>query len=229
MASITDEWGFTETLANDTEQFRKYHQTATTVLKQALDLYGDGHWTGDWKISTEDKETGDKVYVRKTDAFGNVYAVQAKIKIDPQTLFRIIWEEIGEMQKWNPTVKEFKVVAPLGSQTELVNNASEPILGGLVSSRDFMDVRIWRKINNAICLSARSVQYDPVPPQKGRVRAENKIGLFRVSPADGAGPCEVMWMASMDLKGMLPKSVVDRAMNSFLLDYVKYLRKHVEK
>jgi len=225
--AITDEWGCTETLA-DNDQFRKYHQTGVAALKESLALYGDGNWGGDWKLNTEDKESGDKVYVRKTSEFGNVYAVQAKIKIDAERIFRISWDEIDQMQKWNPTVKEFKIVAQLGSQSQLVNNASEPILGGLVSSRDFMDVRIWQKIDNAYCLSARSVQYDQVPAQKGKVRAENKVGLFRVSPADGPAPTDLVWMASMDLKGMLPKSVVDRAMNSFLLDYTKYLRKYVE-
>jgi hypothetical protein len=228
MASVTDEWGFTETLANDTEQFRKYHNEAIAGLKTALDLYGDGQWGGDWKINAEDKEFGDKVYVRKTEKFGNVYALQAKLKADPQTIFRINWDNVDEAPKWNPTVKEFKIVTQLGNQSQLVTNATEAILGGLVSSRDFMDVRIWRKINDSICLSARSVQYDKVPAQKGRVRAENKVGLFRITPSEGPGPCEIVWMACMDLKGLLPKSVVERAMNSFLLDYVRYLRKFIE-
>jgi len=227
MAVVTDEWGCTEMLTSDTEQFLNYHREATDILKKALDLYGDGKWGGDWQVSTEDKDAGDKVYFRKTD-FGNVYAVSAKVNSDPQTIFRLIWEDVGEMHKWNPTIHDFKIVADIGPQTQLVNNSSESILGGLVSSRDFMDVRIWRKIDNAICVSARSVQYDSVPHQKGRVRAENKIGLFRVSPAEGPGPVEIVWMACMDLKGMLLKSVVERAMNSFLLDYIRYLRKHVE-
>jgi len=228
MTSVTDEWGFTETLVNDTEQFRKFHKEATEGLKAALDLYGDGQWGGEWKINTEDKDSGDKVYWRKTEKFGNVYAVQAKINADPKTIFSINWEKIHEAPTWNPTVKEFKVVAQVGSQSQIVNNASEAILGGLVSSRDFVDVRVWRQIQNAIYMSARSIQFDQVPAQKGRVRAENKVGMFRVSPVEGSGPCDVVWMICMDLKGLLPKSVVERAMNSFLLDYMRYLRKFLE-
>lgn len=228
MASVTDQWGFTETLANDSEQYRKYHSDAVEIMAKALDLYGDGKWGGDWKVSSEDKELGDKVYVRKTNEFGNVYAVSAKLKVDPKAIFHTTWEDAENMNKWNPTVKEFKVVTQLGTQAQLVNNASEAILGGVVSSRDFVDIRIWRQINDAICLSARSVLCEQLPPRKGYVRAENKLGMFRMSPAEGDGPCDVVWMASLDLKGLLPKSVVERAMNSFLLDYIRYLRKYFE-
>jgi len=228
MATVTDQWGFTETLANDSEQYRKYHADAIESLSKALNLYGDGKWGGEWKVSSEDKEFGDKVYVQKTSEFGNVYAVSAKLNVDPKKIFHITWEDAENMNKWNPTVKDFKVVLQLGTQAELVNNSSEAILGGLVSSRDFVDVRIWRKIGDAICLSARSIQYEQVPPKKGCVRAENKLGMFRMAPAEGSGPCEVVWMASLDLKGLLPKSVVERAMNSFLLDYIRYLRKFTE-
>jgi len=228
MAIVTDEWGFTEKLENETDQYRKYHREALDILKKGLELFGDGKWGGEWKVNSEDKETGDKVFVRKTEAFGNVYAVSAKIKVDPAKLFRVVWDEYSTTNKWNPTVKEFNLVSQIGSQTQIVNNASEALLGGLVSSRDFSDIRIWRNINNSICLGARTVQCDKVPPVKGRVRAENRLGFFRFTPAQGSGPVEVSWIASIDLKGMLPKSVVERAMNSFLLDYVRYLRKHVE-
>jgi len=228
MTTVTDEWGFSETLVNNNEQFRKFHKEATDGLKSALDLYGDGKWDGEWKINAEDKDSGDKVYWRKTEKFGNVYAVQAKINADPQTIFHVNWDNAEKAPIWNPTVKEFKVVAQVGSQSQIVNNATEAMFGGLVSSRDFVVVQVWRKIHNAINLSARSVQYDHVPPQKGRVRADAKVGLFRITPADGSGPCDVVWMMCMDVKGLLPKSVVERAMSSFLLDYMRYLRKFVE-
>jgi len=225
-----DEWGVLETFKNDDEQGKYYCDVGITMVKTGIRLYGDGNWTGDWVLSSEDRQHGDRAYYIKTEKLGKVIAVENTVNANVLTIFHKSWEDIESVTDWNPTVRDYKVLVDFSDHTRLVYNASHEIFGGLLSSRDFVDVNSWRKIGNAYYLAGRSVEYRNMPVQKGRIRGENLIGWMRIEESnEHKERTKVCIMASADFKGMLPKSLTDRGMTHYLLEYLRSFKKHMEE
>jgi len=224
-----DEWGALETFKNYDEQAKYYSDVGITMVKTGLRLYGDGNFTGDWVLSAEDRHHGDRAYYIKTEKLGKVIGVVSTFNVNVATVFHAAWEDIESVTSWNPTVRDYKVLIDYSDHTRLVYNASHEIFGGLLSSRDFVDVNSWRKIDNAYYHAGRSVEYKDMPVQKGRIRGENLIGWMRLTESkENKDYTDVCLMASADFKGMLPKSLTDRGMTHYLVEYMRTFKKHME-
>jgi len=229
MRVVQDEWGNVETFKNDDEKARYYSDVGMTMVKTGLRLYGDGDWSGGWVLSAEDRNHGDRAYYIKTEKMGKVIAVVGTVNVPLATIFDHSWNDIESVTQYNPTVRDYKILVDYSNRTRIVYNASHEVFGGLLSSRDFVDVNSWRKIGDAYYLAGRSVEYDDMPCQKGRIRGENLIGWKRITESsEHKDRTNVCIMASADFKGMVPKSLAERGMTHYLLEYIRNFKKHME-
>jgi len=229
MKALQDEWGNLETFKIDDEKAHYYRDVGITMVKTGMRLYGDGSFSGKWILSAEDHHHGDRAFYIKTENMGRVIAVEATVNADLATVFHEAWIHIEKVTEYNPTVRDYKILEDVSDHTRIVYNASHEIFGGLLSSRDFVDVNAWRKIDGAYYHAGRSVDYADMPHQKGKIRGENLIGWMRLAePAGQKGKTNVCVMASADFKGMLPKSLTDRGMTHYLVEYVRHFKKHLE-
>lgn len=63
------------------------------------------------------------------------------------------------------------------------------------------------------------------------LRGENGISCFateELSDEEAINKCRFTWILNTNLKGWIPQTVVDRAMSTSLIDFITYLRKHLD-
>jgi len=227
MTEITDQWGFTEKL-ND-PKYKPYYDSAVASLKETLSILDGDSWKNKTGWTLENERSGDKAYSKSgVQKKGKTFVATGEFNINAEDLLRELWDNIEGTPSWNPTILEYKKLLAVGLQTDVAYNAFADLLGGIVKSRDFVDARCWRKVGNAYCLSAQSIEFPEMPPQKSRVRGEDSPGIFRIHPIDGKpGKCTAEFVMNTDLKGYLLKSVVEKVTHGTMLDYFEHLRKRV--
>ncbi|XP_004537533.1 steroidogenic acute regulatory protein-like [Ceratitis capitata] len=131
----------------DDEQDEEYHQMALNCVRVAYDLFESPEWKVE-KVTNK----GDTIRSTQRDKMGKIYRLTASIKYPPKELLDELFYKIENVPKWNPTLLESKIVHKINSYTDITYQASIGGGGGLVKSRDFVNLRCWRLFRNGkIC------------------------------------------------------------------------------
>lgn len=78
--------------------------------------------------------------------------------------------------------------------------------------------------------AAVSIDYPSVPMSTKYIRAQNKISCWAFREIQNKpNTCIFEWLLCLDLKGYIPKYVLDQSYTTFMQDYMTYLRKHVRE
>ncbi|XP_064595251.1 stAR-related lipid transfer protein 3-like isoform X2 [Liolophura sinensis] len=183
----------------------------------------------DWKLETGKDEVRGCVKSRHEKGIGKVFMLEGLVQISPDKLWHELVYGLDESPNWNPTLVESRTLQVLDDYTCITYSISAEAVGGMVSSRDFVNVRHWGKRDGIYLSAGISTTHPDMPPQKNLVRGENGAGGWVIKPVPRKPNTSLLlWINKTDLKGWLPQAVIDKAMSSFLLDYLKYVRKHVE-
>ncbi|CAJ0941869.1 unnamed protein product, partial [Mesorhabditis belari] len=131
---------------------------------------------------------------------------------------------------WNDQVLETKTILNIDPNTEIFYSVSAPAMRGYIASRDFIDIRRVvvdedNKIISGYFTSFEDPQIQFNHPDRSVVRGANGPSMIRVSSQDDGFNFE--WMMQCDLRGGLPKRIVQSNMVSFFVRYIEKLRKHV--
>ncbi|XP_021369542.1 stAR-related lipid transfer protein 3-like isoform X3 [Mizuhopecten yessoensis] len=159
-----------------------------------------------------------------------VFRLQAIMNLEPKR----IWEELAygtnSSPQWNPTLTECRTLETIDDNTEISYSIAAEAAGGLVTSRDFVNVRCWGVRDGVFLSCASGTTYPDMPPQKKYVRGENGPGgLILKAMKDDPNKCELTWFLNSSLKGWIPQSAVEQGLSGFLLDYLKYLSQRLEE
>ncbi|GAB0093355.1 Steroidogenic acute regulatory protein-like [Sergentomyia squamirostris] len=95
----------------------------------------------------------------------------------------------------------------------------------------FSDAEDWPNRKLRVYVSAAiAVEYPGFPPVKKYVRGENLIScvVAREIPGD-PNSCIFEWLLCLDLKGYIPKTILETAYTTLMQDYMKHLRSHCEE
>lgn len=78
--------------------------------------------------------------------------------------------------------------------------------------------------------AAVSIDYPSVPMTTKYIRAQNKISCWAFREIQNKpNTCIFEWLLCLDLKGYIPKYILDQSYTTFMQDYMIYLRKHVRE
>jgi hypothetical protein len=78
--------------------------------------------------------------------------------------------------------------------------------------------------------AAMSIDYPQCPPTSKYIRGDNIISCWAMKPIpNDENACTFEWLLCIDLKGSLPKYVLNTAFVSLMVDYMIYLRTHVSQ
>ncbi|XP_017465501.1 PREDICTED: stAR-related lipid transfer protein 3 isoform X2 [Rhagoletis zephyria] len=131
----------------DDEQDEEYHQMALDCVRRAHELFE----SSDWKVEKVTNK-GDTIRSTQREKMGKIYRLTARIKYPPKELMDELFYNIENVPKWNPTLLESKMVHKINSYTDITYQASVGGGGGMVKSRDFINLRCWRLFRNGkIC------------------------------------------------------------------------------
>ena len=152
--------------------------------------------------------------------------MQGYLHTAPVCLMQELYFGLEDLPAWNPTVEEARLVQLVDHTTDITHQVCAEAGGGLVSVRDFVNLRHWEQLSDGSFVSAVvSVSHPSMPPHQGRVRGENRPGCFLISPVPGDPQASVFqWLLDTDLKGWIPQSIIDKALSGVQLDYVRHLR-----
>jgi hypothetical protein len=225
--------GYTETLLEDTDEFRGFLKEANYSIELAFKFLNSEDATSktNWKLENSNKDTGDTVYSRQDKELGKIYLAEAELVLPDWTLdelFNEVYHNVSNVPEWDKDVTEYKSILPVGKQTDLAYSSMPHALGGIVKARDVVDVRGWRKVGNTYEMCGRSVEYKGMPPKSTHVRAYKHFEHVRLVQTDKPGVYLWIWCHRIDIKGMLPQTVVDKVTHQMMLNYFKLLRVHLK-
>ncbi|XP_017837333.1 steroidogenic acute regulatory protein-like isoform X2 [Drosophila busckii] len=347
--SVTDFYSPLDTAHHsdeEEEEDEEYNQMGLDCLRKAFELIE----CTDWKMEKVTAK-GDTIQSMQREKIGKIYKLTARLKYAAKALMEELFYRIEDVPKWNPALLESKIVRKINSYTDITYQVSIGGGGGMVKSRDFVNLRCCRLLyNGKICdddeaaklasdddddnstlnrscegsvtsvttlsdpdtpqggsvgscraqfpqaetnkaatvpgtpyetlskslgakglgvglnftdepppledefedaqdkvpelpaptkgqtknkvwmSAAISVEYAAVPPTTKYTRGQNIVSGFAFREIVGKSDnCIVEWVLCLDLKGYIPRYVLDAALTSTMVDYMSYLRKHVNE
>ncbi|XP_018028136.1 steroidogenic acute regulatory protein-like [Hyalella azteca] len=178
---------------------------------------------------------GDVITVRSSPAGRKIFRLAAPLKAPAQLIFKDVVDDAENMPSWNSALMAVRKVQSLSGSSDVVHQISADV-SGLVKSRDFVMVRHWRRIQggpldewtSCWISSVISIVHPQVPVDDRYVRGENGPGCWSFcesSGASSASECMFYWIMETDLKGWLPKRIVESAITSVMSEQVEALRR----
>lgn len=176
-----------------------------------------------WKtVKTGDH--GEVIMTRKKPDGRKMYRVKARIECQKEKLIARL-RDVTKLLDWNDTLKEFKVLREIDSDTYVSYQVTTEGGGGLVASRDFILTFKCGFFGDAYLQAGASLDYD-YPKDPKIVRAWNEPGGQCIRPIPGVSDaCEFIWLLDCEYNGWIPKSVLELAMPQAQLQFVDCVRK----
>ncbi|XP_017575761.1 steroidogenic acute regulatory protein, mitochondrial [Pygocentrus nattereri] len=201
-----------------------YQRQGQQALQEALEIVRDADG---WRMEMSEG-SGDAIYSKVRHGNHKVFRLEAELEASPEELYDILFVKVEEMHQWNPSIGQIKVLKHIGKETTVTHEVSAETVGNLIGQRDFLSVRHSLKTAECIYLGGAPTHLETLPPQPGFVRAEDGPTCIIIQPsANCAGKSRFTWLLNMDVKGWIPKSLVNQALPRAQLDFTKHLRRRL--
>jgi hypothetical protein len=210
-------------IGRNNKKEQDYLGKAVSAWDQAWDILQQ---TEGWHKETAESDVSKGcVMSRKFDHLGKVFKLEGIINAPVDQVFEVLVPGVLDWPKWNPTILECKPIQTLNENTDISYSVGAAQVGGLVSSRDFVNLRHWKSKDGVLMSSACGVVHPDAPTVKQHVRAENKPAsyVFKTVPGEPK-KCHFMCFLNTDLKGWLPQFLIDQAMSGVLMQYLEHLK-----
>lgn len=172
--------------------------------------------------------TGDKVLSKVLPDIGKVFRMEVILDQPVDCLYGELVDRIEQMGEWNPNIKQVKILQKIGKDTMLTHEIAAETPGNIVGPRDFVSVRCAKRRGSTCFLAGMSTKLMSMPEQKGYVRAENGPTCIVLHPfAEDRTKTKFTWLLSIDLKGWLPKSLINQLLSQTQVDFAQHLRKRM--
>jgi len=181
----------------------------------------------DWKLERK-LDNGDMIQVMMVKK-KKLFKLTGYVNLSPRRLLEDMFYGLETLPNWNPTVTECRIIQPIDEHTDVSYQVAAEAAGGVVSVRDFVNLRHWSVLEDGVIVSAfGSVSHPAMPPQPKRVRGENGAGCYAFKPCESdPNTCLFQWLLDVDLKGWIPQSVIDASLCSAQLQFLGHLRRRV--
>ncbi|XP_043911631.1 steroidogenic acute regulatory protein-like [Protopterus annectens] len=180
-----------------------------------------------WQVEIKE-ENGDNVSSKWLPGVGKVFRMEAILDAPTKQLYVELFDQLEKMDEWNPSVRQIQVLQRIGKGTVITHEVARETAGNLISQRDFVNIRHCWQQNSTYFLAGSATQTKSMPPQKGLVRAEAGPSCVVLAPMkNDKNKTRLTWLLSVDLKGWLPKSLINQALSQAQVDFIKHLRLHL--
>ncbi|XP_028989262.1 steroidogenic acute regulatory protein, mitochondrial [Betta splendens] len=201
-----------------------YLQQAREAMIKALRVLKD---EDGWEVEITESN-GDVICSKMMPGAKRIFRLEAVLEASVDQLHELLFVRVEEMQQWNPSIKQIKVLKRVGPETVITHEILAETAGNLIGQRDFLSVRHSCKQKSGVFLGGAAIHLESLPPQAGYVRAENGPTCIIIQAVDDdPRKSRVTWLLNMDLKGRLPKSIVNQALPRAQLDFIRHLRQRL--
>ncbi|XP_062893135.1 stAR-related lipid transfer protein 3 isoform X2 [Mobula hypostoma] len=175
------------------KEYVRQGREAMKVLDQIL-----GH-EDMWRLEREDG--GDCVYTFEVPYHGKSFILKAMLQCPAEFVYQEVILQPEKMVTWNRTVAVCQVLQRVDDNTMITYDVSAGAAGGVVSARDFVNVRRIEKKGEMYISSGMSTTHDSRPPLTKYIRGENGPGGFVVIKSlRNPNICTFIWILNTDLK-----------------------------
>uniref|UniRef100_A0A3P8TVQ4 START domain-containing protein 1 n=1 Tax=Amphiprion percula TaxID=161767 RepID=A0A3P8TVQ4_AMPPE len=207
-----------------TEDELFYVQQGRGAMSKALSMLEDKEG---WKFEIA-ASNGDVICSKVMPGARKVFKLEAILEASVEELYDLLFVRVEEMHQWNPCVQQIKVLKHVGPETIVTHEVLAETAGSVIGQRDFLSVRHSCKQKSTVYLGGAAIQLESFPPQAGFVRAEDGPTCIIIRALDeDSTKSRFTWLLNIDVKGWLPKSIVNQALPQVQLDFTRHLRRHL--
>ncbi|NWI10875.1 STAR protein, partial [Crypturellus soui] len=200
---------------------RSYIRQGEEALQKSLRILGD---QDGWKTETA-AANGDKVLSKVLPDVGKVFRLEVVLEQPLDAVYGELVDRMEQMGDWNPNVQEIKILQQIGQDTVITHEKAAAAAGSIVGPRDFVSVRCARRRGSTCVLAGTATTFGAMPEQEGFIRAENGPTCMVLRPVSGRpSQTQLTWLLSIDLKGWLPKTIINQVLSQTQVDFANHLR-----
>ncbi|NWY07362.1 STAR protein, partial [Nothoprocta ornata] len=209
-----------------TELEMSYIQQGEEALQKSLGILGD---QDGWKTETA-ADNGDKVLSKVLPDVGKVFRLEVVVEQPLDAVYSELVDNMEQMGDWNPNVQEVKILQKIGKDTVITHEKAAASPGNIVGPRDFVSVRCSKRRGSTCVLAGMATCFGAMPEQKGFIRAENGPTCMILRPVSGnPSQTKLTWLLSIDLKGWLPKTIINQVLSQTQVDFANHLRQRLAR
>lgn len=201
-----------------------YVKQGEDALNKAISILSDQEG---WTVETV-AANGDKVLSKVLPDVGKVFRLEVEVEQPPDSLYEELVGNMEQMADWNPNVKQVKILQKIGQDTMVTHEVSAETPGNVVGPRDFVSVRCAKRRGSTCFLAGMSTQHPNMPEQRGVVRGENGPTCIVLKPCvTDLNKTKFTWLLSIDLKGWIPKTIINKVLSQTQMDFASHLRQRM--
>ncbi|NXP20714.1 STAR3 protein, partial [Scytalopus superciliaris] len=156
-----------------------------------------------WKFEKNNASVdfGDVVYTFEIPFHGKTFILKAFLQCSPEMVYQEVILQPEKMILWNRTVAACQILQRIEDNTIVSYDVAAGAAGGVVSPRDFVNVRRIERRRDRYVSSGISTTHSLKPPLSKYVRGENGPGGFVVLKCpSNPRVCTFIWILNTDLK-----------------------------
>ncbi|XP_014893293.1 stAR-related lipid transfer protein 3 isoform X3 [Poecilia latipinna] len=203
------------------KEYIKQGQEAMSVLDSILAQEEN------WKLE-KTSDTGDSVYSLETISYGKIFILKAFMQCPAECVYQETIMQPEKVVEWTKTVTSCQILQRVDDNTLVTHDVAASVGGGIVASRDYVNVRRIERRQNSYLSAGVSTNHDARPPTDRYVRGENHPGGFVVlKSSNNPAVCTFIWILNTDFKGHLPRYLIHQALPSGMFEFVGQLRERI--
>uniref|UniRef100_A0A2K6S2V2 StAR-related lipid transfer protein 3 n=1 Tax=Saimiri boliviensis boliviensis TaxID=39432 RepID=A0A2K6S2V2_SAIBB len=182
-----------------------------------------------WKFE-KNNEYGDTVYTIEVPFHGKTFILKTFLPCPAELVYQEVILQPEKMVLWNKTVTACQILQRVEDNTLISYDVSAGAAGGVVSPRDFVNVRRIERRRDRYLSSGIATTHGAKPPTHKYVRGENGPGGFIVlkSPSNPC-VCTFIWILNTDLKGRLPRYLIHQSLAATMFEFAFHLRQRISE
>ncbi|KAK2833150.1 hypothetical protein Q5P01_017039 [Channa striata] len=180
-----------------------------------------------WKFE-KNNDVGDSVYTLEIPFHGKTFILKAFMQCPAELVYQEVILQPEKMVQWNRTVSVCQVLQRVDDNTLISYDVSAGAAGGVVSARDFVNVRRVERKRDCYLSAGMATDHDAKPPCGRYVRGENGPGGFVVlKSSSNPSVCTFIWILNTDLKGRLPRYLIQQSLAATMFEFMSHLRQRI--
>uniref|UniRef100_A0A8C1E2L9 StAR-related lipid transfer protein 3 n=1 Tax=Cyprinus carpio carpio TaxID=630221 RepID=A0A8C1E2L9_CYPCA len=210
-------------LTEQDKQFLRQGREAMAVVEQILTQEEN------WKFE-KTNEMGDAVYTLEIPFHGKTFILKALLQCAAELVYQEVILQPEKMVQWNRTVSVCQILQRVDDNTMVSYDVSAGAAGGVVSPRDFVNVRRVERRRDCYISAGIATSHSSKPPHSRYVRGENGPGGFVVlKSSSNPSVCTFIWVLNTDLKGRLPRYLIHQSLAATMFEFMSHLRQRINE
>nr|XP_046271759.1 stAR-related lipid transfer protein 3 isoform X1 [Scatophagus argus]XP_046271760.1 stAR-related lipid transfer protein 3 isoform X1 [Scatophagus argus] len=203
------------------KEYVRQGREAMSVIEQILAQEDN------WKFE-KNNDMGDSVYTLEIPYHGKTFILKAFMQCPAELVYQEVILQPEKMVQWNRTVSICQILQRVDDNTLVSYDVSSGAAGGVVSARDFVNVRRVERKGDCYLSAGIATDHEAKPPSGRYVRGENGPGGFVVlKSSSNPSVCTFIWVLNTDLKGQLPRYLIHQSLASTMFEFMTHLRQRI--